>query len=132
MSGLRERILGAKTLKPKKLDLPEWPELDGAVWVRKLTARQMMDAVKRFGPPEDGQERDVVTFFPEVAAYFMCDENNALLFGPEDLDALSELSIDALQAIVEAGMAHNGMSVEAQEGLGKNSQPTPASDSPTG
>lgn len=121
MSGIKDRIKAARDLTPKPYDVPEWPDTAGELFLRKLSPRQQLECQKRFGPREDGQPHDTLTFFPLALAFFLCDADGKLLFTDEEAcEVLVDKNATILQRILQDAMVYNGMAVEAQEELAKN------------
>lgn len=117
---LRNRVSGR--IEKFRLD-------DGAeVNIRPLSAldrAKLLDAYREL-KPADGKDpllEDVIKTQYFIASRSLVDDSGALLYGPDELDAMSdELDWKSMDAIAARVIKISGMS--AEDDAGKNSQPT--------
>lgn len=117
---LRNRVSGR--IEKFRLD-------DGAeVNIRPLSAldrAKLLDAYREL-KPADGKDpllEDVIKTQYFIASRSLVDDAGALLYGPDELDAMSdELDWKSMDAIAARVIKISGMS--AEDDAGKNSQPT--------
>jgi hypothetical protein len=120
MTLLKDLILSAEPKPVEPVEVEDWPETSGKLFVRTLPAS---DATK-FEKAQEGERFNV-----EFAALVLCDCAGRRVFAdtPEDIEAIGKLSAYAVGTVVNAGLRHNGLTTEAQEELAKNSETTPDS-----
>ena len=110
---IREKLFAAyKTReKPLAVPTPEWPELDGQVFVRKLTAGELD---KFYAGDNQGNER------ARFVALVACDENNERQFKDSDVSDIAELPFDVIDRIAYKGQWFNKMLSDQREEMQKN------------
>jgi hypothetical protein len=129
-SALREEILRiAKTREDtliKPVATPEWPSVDGYVYVRKLSVtgrERYLDSIREV-TTRPGQTQTVKVLLEaasaKLAAATMCDREGNLLFTIEDVKLLGELSYDAMQRVIDESSAINGLDEKAALEQAKN------------
>ena len=123
--GVRDAILNANDRTVCKVDVPEWKDANGEVYVRSISAKEQRECLQRFGKGGEVQD-DSSQFWPATCAFFLCDEHGARLFGDDEAELLSDRNVEVLQRIAMAGLTHNKMRNEDGEQAAKNSATTPA------
>ncbi len=114
---LRETLFASYKLAnssapPLAVPTPEWPDLDGQVFVRKLTAGEL----DTFYAIEDEGQSTRARFVALVA----CDASNVRHFRDTDVADVAGLAFDVVDRISLAGQKFNGMLKEQQEAKVKN------------
>src|ERR1035438_6321076 len=111
--GLRETLFATYKDRPAPLAVatPEWPTLDGQIYVRKLTAGELD---KFYAEIEEGSER------APFVALVACGPDNAPLFKESDADDLAELAFEPIDRIAFLGQQFNGMLPEQRKDRLKN------------
>ncbi len=108
---------------------PEWPDADGSVFVRTLSAKARdqweADIVK------DPKKRDLSNLRAKFVVLCACDEDGHLAFAPNDVEWLGDESAAVIDRLWDAGRKLSGISDEDDEAFVKNSSATPEDDSPT-
>jgi hypothetical protein len=109
---------------------PEWPAVDGQVFVMTMSARAR-DAWEA-AIIADPDKRNYDNIRARLAVLCTCDKDGALLFGMDDADRLGDESALVLDRIWELGRTLAGMDKnEDDEDLSKNSSETTDGASPT-
>ena len=107
--GLRNKILETNDLKREPFPCPEWPEADGELWVRGLTAAESVHL------HDHGDE-----VMPWVASCVLLDEDGEPVFTEADVPELAKKSPAVLNRIVNATYRLSKMTADAQEEAEKN------------
>lgn len=110
-----EQILAADDMGLKKVAVPEW---GGDVFIRLITAGERERFERLFIGYKDRGIPDNYRCKYLLAA--LCDEKGNQLFTAENLDALAAKSGATIGRIYDAAMAHNKMTEEAVQELGKS------------
>jgi len=118
----RDNILAEDDLHLVEVAVPEWPKCGGHVWVKGLPGDEAEDLIADAGEGIKGKRA-------QLLVHTMCNEQGELLFTPDDAEALNHKHTSVLDRIANAAMELNGLGVEAQERLAKNSDATPDDDS---
>ena len=123
MTGLtKEQILAAQDVEPVPVEVPEW---GGTVYVRPMSAgerdRWEGELLERGEKRKESIAASVENLRAVFLAKCLCDETGKLLFGPEDIEALSAKSYKALDRAYEAAQSINGLSESDVKELEKNS-----------
>ena len=112
----REEILAKRRVGPRQA-----VEVDGlgTVYVAKFSAkdRDRFEEIVTGGIPGKVNLKNVRA---QVATLLIVDEDGKRMFSDADADALGELDTDAIQAVVDAGFAINGIKQDAVEEAAKN------------
>lgn len=109
-----EQIRAAKSLIPKRS--VETPDLDGEVWVRALTLREVRE-IQEYQAKPSTRPVDVTKRFVELAA---CNEDGSPLFVGEDKTLIDSLTWGTIQAIANAATDISGLKADAEENARKN------------
>ncbi len=118
---IREQILAQPDLKTVKVDgLEEWPELDGVIYVRSLTAAERSSFERSMDFDPHGNPRNTSNLQTRLAVLAMVTADGDRIFSEEDVDELSAKSASAMQKIFTAAAELNGLSEQTTEGLAKN------------
>ena len=109
-----EQILAADDMGLKKVAVPEW---GGDLYIRVMSVGER-DNYERLwmGKRETGVEN----FRTEYLARVLCDEKGDLLFSREQVVALAKKSGAVMGRLFDEAMAHNRMTEEDVEQLGKS------------
>jgi hypothetical protein len=112
----REEILAKRSVRPRQ---PVEVEGLGTVYVAKFSAkdRDRFEEIVTGGIPGKVNLKNVRA---QVATLLIVDEDGKRMFSDADADALGELDTDAIQAVVDAGFAINGIKQDAVEEAAKN------------
>ncbi|ACC76152.1 hypothetical protein PPMP20_18995 [Paraburkholderia phymatum] len=121
-------ILGANDLESQTVDVPEW---GGSVIVRAMTGaqRDAYDAALLRRNDEGKLEVDTLNMRAKLVLWTVVDEAGALLFTPDELDALAAKSAGAIERIADAAARLNGLHRDAVADAAKNSASDPAGSS---
>ena len=105
----REEILAAGELKKERVEVPEWGE---SVWVREMSATDMM--------AWSALDKAELTI-PAFVAMALCDADGERICTLEDAEALGNKSFDALKRVHEAALRLNGLSEKGAKDAEENS-----------
>jgi hypothetical protein len=118
----KEQILAANDAAPVPVEVPEW---GGTVYVRPMSAGERDRWEGELIERTEKRKESIVKATENMRAVFLakclCDESGALLFGPEDIEALAGRSYRAVDRAFEAAQSINGLSEADVEELEKNS-----------
>ena len=117
---LRSLILGAEDIKIVPVPTPEWPKVDGHIFVRTLSGTQRERYIESIRQTiGSGKKATTKVLIAEsgakLAVQTMCDQRGELLFTKEDVAALGAKSALALIRVVDASAKINGLSDDAEE-----------------
>lgn len=117
---LRDHLLAQPDLKTVAVATPEWPELDGQIYVRSLTAaeRSHFEMSMDFDP--HGNPRKTDNIQTRLAVLAMVTVEGDRIFEEGDVDALAKKSASALQKVFNAAAELNGLSDESTKAIAKN------------
>lgn len=120
----QQDLLAADDLPVRKVPLDRWIP-GGAVCVRTLSAHDVEMRLPELTGDDEQPRPDIAA---HIAAFFLCDGSGNRMFPDEDRDAfeanvarLAGRNPAMLQAIIEAGNAHNGIGSDEQDVMVKNS-----------
>jgi hypothetical protein len=113
----KQAILGANDLERKEINVPEW---GGRVYVRTMSGSERDSFEERTlsQPYKDLRAR--------LAVATVCDRDGVLLFGDDDVSALTKKSSKALDRVFAVATRLSGLSRDDIEDLKKNSSVTPS------
>lgn len=111
---LRETLFATYKTRPEPepVPTPEWPALDGQIYVRKLTAGEL----DTFYAVEDEGQSTRSRFVALVA----CDEKGERHFKDTDVADIAGLAFEVIDRISLRGQQFNGMLPHQQEAKLKN------------
>lgn len=115
MSIDRATILSITSLKIVPLEVPEW---GGTVYVREMRASER-EAVETTTAAFREQHRPT-KFRSRVAVASLCDEQGVNLFKPEDVDAVDQLPVAALDRVVDCAFTLSRFTIKDVKDLEKN------------
>ena len=122
---IRDRVRDADDLSGvQAVPTPEWPDLDGELYVRRISARQHEDWIN--GMPE--KEEDRVDTRANFAVFCVCDAEGKLVFTPEDSAMLGGKCAKVVDRLFTAARDFNGLKDDT---AAKNSPETTDDDLPT-
>lgn len=107
--------LADEPLPVERVAVPEW---GGDVFVRTLTCKERDDFEARCAPRiVDGKERpgDLKNLRGRQAALVLCDEKGKRLFTDDDAGQLGDMSVKAVERVLEAARRLNGLTDESVE-----------------
>lgn len=122
MIDLRHAILGTEDLPRVPVATPEWPAVDGHLYVRMLSAAERV----AFGLSLGDDPPKLENHWARFAVLCLCDEQGQRVFADADAEALGKKSAAVLLRIKEAAETLNLTGREAAEDVRKNSEATPA------
>lgn len=111
-------IFSCKDLPVTSVEVPEW---GGQLFVRKISAGEVVDLSKINEDAEKVVVRGVILF--------ACDADGIRVFEAEDEEMLLAKCPEALNRVFQAGLKVNGFGSDAIEDLKKNSEETDTFDS---
>ena len=129
--GLREDILAIQDHKIEPFPTPEWPSLNGKIFIQTIQARDKGAIEKRTCDPKTGEVSRLDIFTATYAAKCICDAEGTQIFTDDDIDALSRKNAGVIERVFRAAKKLNGLSEEAIADAEKNSERTTTSDSST-
>ena len=134
MTGLtKEQILAAKDAAPVPVEVPEW---GGTVYVRPMSAGDRDDWESELITRVEKRKESLREANKNLRAVFLamclCDDAGQLLFGPDDIEALSAKSYRAVDRAYDKAQTINGLSEADVAELEKNSAGAPDAASSSG
>lgn len=99
MSDLKAIIAGQRDFKVEPIDVPQWPETKGRLFIRSFSAL----ARERMGQLRDNGKSPLAA----IAAFSLCDSNGGPIFTEADIDMLACRDYDALTTIMDAVVVLN-------------------------
>ena len=93
---------------------PEWPSLDGKLFVRVLSAFEV-DAFFSVKDTEDGNDR------AKFVCKVLCDADHNRVLDADDAVWLGQKEVPVVERIYWAGRLHNGLTEENRQAYLKNS-----------
>lgn len=125
----REKIAQVNDLSMQKVPVPEWSDGDPEAYVmlKSLTAKEqgMFDSsIMVVGEDPTKPKVDTVDYGPKLALASMCDDEGNRIFSANDLEILQGKSAKALNRVVKAAMALNGIGEKEILDAEKNSVPS--------
>lgn len=111
-------MIGGKTdRKPKLVSTPEWPDVDGKLFVRRLT---MLERVEFYSAANKQQATAGAAFQSFVVAYCACDEAGTRGFTDDEWKTLQNEPGSVVERISDAADEWNLLSFSARETVKKN------------
>ncbi len=118
--GLRDQIANVKNkAKVRKVETPEWGPDAPCVWVRKLTADEVM-RVAKIAEDSGASDDEFLVWF---SAFVIVEENGERSFddkSEEDRRILGGRDPDVLLQIIEEARSFNTMTLESRDTMEKN------------
>lgn len=116
----KNQILEADDLRTETVDVPEW---GGSVLVRTMsgTDRDAFEASMITIASDGSRKPNMTNMRAKLVALTVVDEAGNLLFDVSDVDRLARKSAAALERVFAAAQRINGLGVEAQDDIAKNS-----------
>jgi len=109
----RDEILKASELPTEIVEVPEW---GGSVQVRGLNGRQLdtfqIAMIGKDGKADMGRMNNMRA---SLVSRTVVNDKGELMFGPDDVQALGELSGAALDRVFEVAQRLSGMKAEVME-----------------
>jgi hypothetical protein len=121
----RGAILAAQDLKRETVSVPEW---GGDVIITTMTGAQR-DSWEQSLVSKDRGKPDISNVRAKLVVCCAVDEAGALLFSPEDAEALGAKSGAALERCAQAAQRLNMLTDDALEAARGNSSAAPSGDS---
>ncbi len=111
----RDQILSAEDAKFADVEVPEW---GGTVRVRTITGAER----DRFDQFQDRSRNGKTDVGPRafICSLAICDENGKAIFKPEDIAALGDKSMKALDRVFSVAIDLGGLGAKTVEELEKN------------
>lgn len=129
-SWIREEISKAKDARIEPVPTPEWPSVNGHVFVRTMSAFvkdrfvSSLSDIKAQATPDGGVTANITVFTQQASLKLVsmtaCDENGNLIFTEGDVAMLGERDAVCMQRLVDKTSEINGLSDKAK-GDAKNS-----------
>jgi len=110
-------ILDADDTDVCAVNVPEW---GGAVYVRVLSGGERDAFEASLRDPRTGKNTRLDNFRARFASLVLANEDGSRMFDDRDASELSRKSAKALDRILEAGLATNGMDDASVEDAEKN------------
>jgi hypothetical protein len=107
---LRDLILGIKDSRIEAVPTPEWPTVDGSIFVRPLTAAERSHLL--YGLTND--ER-AANWYGRLACKTLCDADGNRLFTDADADELGKHNGALLARICEVAERLAGLGVAVED-----------------
>ena len=133
---LAERVK-VKNAFPKPVPTPFWPEWDGKLYVRKLSAKASRET-SQYAIAEDkaGTAQEPSTqFWHRILIACLClEDRQPFILPEEEAEApafFDGVDWDAIRPVVNEALDFNGLSAKAAEQAEKNSETTLSGDSPS-
>ena len=138
---IREKILGADDLPRELVPTPEWPEVDGQVYARRLSGDELdlwevfiAHQVDQKALAEDDDTRVIKMGTKHIRATLVamgaCDENGRSIFTEADIVALGAKASDPLDRLRKVIRRLSGMDDDKEE-TAKNLPEAPGDSSST-
>jgi hypothetical protein len=108
----KQAILGARDIKTKQIDVPEW---GGKAHVRVISGadRDMFEQAYA--------DHKMNAFRARFLVAAICDESGNRLFSPEDIEALNQKSSTVINRLFDIAWEFNAFTPAAVEALGNDS-----------
>lgn len=116
----KDQILEANDLRTETVDVPGW---GGSVLVRSMTGteRDAFEASMIAVSPDGSRKPNMTNMRAKLVALTVVDEAGKLVFEVSDVDRLARKSATALERVFAAAQRINGLGVEAEGDIAKNS-----------
>lgn len=124
---LRDRILAAQDIKIEPVATPEWPEVDGELYVKALTGHAR-DAIERMTTDNNFRfKKDLFDNFRALyASVTLVDADGRLIFDERDVELLGEKSSIALQRVYEKAVALSAVRQGDVDGIAEDLKDVPS------
>lgn len=126
---LRNEVLAIQDMKVEPFPTPEWPSLDGKIFIRTISSHEAGMIDKLTCSSKTGDLEHMERVVPVSCAMYLSDAEGNRIFTDGDAQLLGQKSPRVLTRAFRAGRALNGLSKEGAEELEKNSEPITTGDS---
>lgn len=116
----KSKILAAKDVKTKSIDVPEW---GGEVLIKTLSG------LERDAFEDAYAKEDTKNFRARFLAMAICDEKGERLFTDDEFSELGKKSAEVIHRLFEQAWAFSAFRQEDAEALGKDSKSDQSEDS---
>ena len=123
---LRDRVLAEDDSKRVAVPTPEWPTVDGELYVQRVSAKAM-EAYWESLPDEDQDDDESQSMRVGLVTLATCDAEGTPVFTLEDVDALGDKTNPPVQRLFMEAKDLNELGGD----LVKNSESDPADSSPS-
>ncbi len=126
---LRQEVLAIQDMKVEPFPTPEWPTVDGKIFIRTISSREagMIDKLTCSSKTGELEHMDLVV--PVSCAMYLSDAEGNRIFTDGDIQLLGQKHMKILTRAFRAGRLLNGLSKEGEEELEKNSERITTEDS---
>lgn len=137
---IRAAIEAEQDMKIHPVPTPEWPTVDGHVFVRTMSSlhkEEFVDAISRirFDLRPEGSSANIKVFTEEttrkLVAMSACDKDGNLIFTLDDVKMLGSKNAACMQRLIDATSDLNGFSDDAKEKAKNVSSSVTVEDQPT-
>lgn len=119
--GLKDKILAQKDLIQEPVSIPEWPEVDGQIYVRTMTGVERDDYEGLvFSKQRNGKPQDLRGLKSRLVVLCAVDENGDRIFADKDEKDLQQKSAAAINRVADVALSLNGFTEKDVEALAKN------------
>ena len=120
--GIRDSILSADDLPRTAVATPEWPEVNGSLFIRTMTRaeRDEYETLVYSKQNGNGKPRDLKGMKSLLVMLTCVDASGTRIFGDDDRAALEEKSACALNRLAAAALSQSGFTISDIEELEKN------------
>ena len=118
----REEIFGSEDIKIEPVDLPEWGEKGGRVFVKTLTGNERDAWEERMvnSRKTKGGKLDIRLLKAQLVIASVCDESGARIFVPTDAEELNAKSSKCLDQLSTVAQRLSGISEQEAEEIAGN------------
>ena len=111
---LKDIIFGEPSRKPEAVPTPEWPQADGKIFVRTLTATERVQFALSV------EEGDKTNYFARLAVLTACDADGTRIWDENDAAALGQKDSPPVERIALVAQRLAGIGRDVTEGMRKN------------
>lgn len=127
--GLRDEVLKVRTAAGVPIvpvPTPEWPDVDGKLFVRMLSAYESDIPLS-----QDDDEKDGENYKAKYVCRVMCDENRGRVLQDDDAPYLGHKETAVVNRFYWAALELNGLTESNRKTIRKNSPSTEGDGSPS-
>lgn len=103
----KSKFLALNDTKIEEVEIPEW---ESTVYVRALTAKELMDYVNATIDIQKGQSKDLAKSQLLMVAYCLCDSEGKRLIQDNEISLLENKNAGVINRIFEAAQRVSGLS----------------------